>query len=179
MKILDFAFKLGKLKKTKRTGWIREKIPNPESVAEHSFRTAVLTMILAPQVKADTDKAVKMALIHDVGEAEIGDIVTAKGTYNLSNITAKTIAEKKAINQIFSNIDGQDYINLFDEFEKNKTKEAQLVKQVDRLEVAIQALEYEQKYKVNLQEFFDYAESKMLDKELKDIMKEIITLRVR
>lgn len=79
MEILEFALTLGKLKTLKRSGWIRNNIKNPERVTEHSFRVAVLAMILAPKVGADVNRSVKMALIHDIGEAEIGDIITRKG----------------------------------------------------------------------------------------------------
>lgn len=177
MQILDFALEVGKLKKIKRTGWIRENIPNPESVAEHSFRVAVLVMILAPKVGADTNKAVQMALVHDVGEAKIGDIVTSRGGKIQKNLEEKLIAERNALTDILSLIDGNEYIALFDEFEENKTKEAQLVKQVDRLEVAIQAVEYEQEHTINLQEFFDYADSNIVDDTIKEILTAILTLR--
>lgn len=177
MKILDFAFILGKLKKTKRTGWVREKVPNPESVAEHSFRMAVLAMIFAPSIGADPVKTIKMALVHDIGEAETGDIVTARGMNAGLNLEDKIIKERKAFLKIFSLINGDEYVQLFDEFENNQTKEAKLVKQLDKLEMAIQALEYEQEHNINLQEFFDHANSIIIDKNIKKIMSQILKLR--
>lgn len=177
MKTLDFALVLGNLKKQKRTGWVRESVPNPESVAEHSFRMAVLVMILAPKVGADSAKAMKMALIHDIGEAETGDIVTTRGTQIQSNLQSKIENERRALVQIFNLIDSDEYIHLFDEFEENKTREAMLVKQIDKLEMAIQALEYEQEHAVDLQEFFDDASSKIQDENIKEIMVQILEIR--
>lgn len=177
MKILDFAFVLGKLKKTKRTGWVRENVQNPESIAEHSFRMAVLTMILAPKVGADSTRTIKMALVHDIGEAEIGDIVTTRGVKVQSNLKDKIQNERQALKQIINLIEGTEYLELFDEFEANQTREAKLVKQIDKLEMAIQALEYEQEYDINLQEFFDDANSKILNESIKEIMREILELR--
>ena len=177
MKILDFAFFLGKLKQTKRTGWVREKVPNPESVAEHSFRMAVLSMILAPKIGVDATKAIKMTLIHDIGEAEIGDIVTSRGTHVQRNLQNKITAERKSLVKLLSLVDGDEYIQLFDEFVKNKTKAAQFVKQIDKLEMAIQALEYELEYHIDLQEFFDDANSKIQNKNIKKIMEDIFDLR--
>lgn len=177
MKILDFAFILGKLKKTKRTGWIREKVPNPESIAEHSFRMAVLAMILAPKIEADSTKAMKMALIHDIGEAEIGDVVTTRGIQPQPNLQDKIVTERNALSEIFALIDGEEYVQLFDEFENNQTKEAKLVKQIDKLEMAMQALEYEQEYNLDLQEFFDDASAKIIDENIKEIMAQILELR--
>jgi putative hydrolase of HD superfamily len=177
MKILDFALVLGKLKNIKRTGWIREKILNPESIAEHSYRMAVLAMVLAPKVGANTDRSIKMALIHDIGEAEVGDTVTARGIKVLSNLQGKITSERNALANISSLIDDKEYTQLFDEFEDDQTKEAQLVKQIDKLEMAIQAFEYEQKHKLDLQEFFDNAKPKVINEELKKIMDDILTRR--
>ncbi len=177
MKILDFAFTIGKLKILKRTGWVRKKIPNPESVAEHSFRTAVLALVLAPRVGADANKAVKMALIHDIGEAEIGDIVTVQGVKQQYDLKEKSILERKAFMNILSLVDGKEYLALFDEFEQNKTKEAQLVRQIDKLEMVIQAYEYEKKHEITLQEWFDSSTPVIIDQSLKEILETIETLR--
>lgn len=177
MKVLDFAFVLGKLKKIKRTGWIRNHIPNPESVAEHSFRMSVLAMILAPKIGADINKSVKMALIHDIGEAEIGDIVTRRGIKDLPNLKEKIKIERESLLKILSLAESAEYVKLFDEFEENKTIEAKFVKQLDKLEMAIQAIEYEKEHKINLQEFFDHTESLTTDKDLKEILNHILKLR--
>ncbi len=64
--LIKFAKIVGKLKRLKRTGWVKNNIIDPESVAEHSFRLAVLTMVLAPKVGVDQLKTTKMALIHDL-----------------------------------------------------------------------------------------------------------------
>ena len=124
MKILDFALILGKLKRLKRTGWVRSNVPSPESVAEHSFRLAVLAMFLAPKFKADVNKCVKMALVHDIGEAETGDIVTKRGKNILTTFKDKILKERKALSKILSVIDREDFIKLFDEYEEGKTKES-------------------------------------------------------
>ncbi len=148
MNILKFAKIVGKLKTTKRTGWVMQNIPAPESVADHSFRVAVLAMILAPKVGVDVNKVTKMALIHDLGEAIIGDIITTWGKKPLPILPEKKRRERKAIEKIFSVIDQKEYVKLFEEYEKMQTKEAQFVKQIDRLEFAIQAWEYEKKHKI-------------------------------
>lgn len=177
MKLLDFAFILGKLKTLQRTGWVIHKVPNPESVAEHSFRMAVLAMVVAEKVNADKNKVVKMALIHDIGEAEIGDIVTQKSGADLSNLSTKLNHERTAFQNIFSLVEDTEYLQLFDEFEANQTKEAKLIRQLDKLEMFIQAYEYEKKYKLNLQDFFANADTKIVDPELKKILAEIFKLR--
>lgn len=178
MKFLEFALTIGKLKKIKRSGWLRHKIPSPESVADHSFRTAVLAMILAPQLGIDVNKAAKMALIHDIGEAKIGDIVTMIGTKTLPNLAAKIQQEKDAIRQIFQGIDAIEYSALFEEFEANQTPVAKFVKQIDKLEMGIQAYEYEKEDSSrNLQEFIDTVGQVVTEHKLRTLVEELNHLR--
>ena len=73
MRILDFALLAGKLKELKRAGWIRHHVPLPESVAEHSYRVAMLAMVLAKRANVDELTAIKIALVHDLAEVEVGD----------------------------------------------------------------------------------------------------------
>ena len=65
--VVDFIAIVGKSKKLRRAGWVREKINNPESVAEHSFRVSILAMVLSDPLGLDKEKLIKMALLHDLG----------------------------------------------------------------------------------------------------------------
>lgn len=177
MKLLDFFQTVGKLKTIKRTGWINHKIPNPESVADHSFRTAVLAMVLAPKLGVNVEKAIKMALVHDIGEAKIGDVVTMQGKQTLATQSEKLELEAAAFKQIFSLIDGDQFVSLFNEFEEGVTKEAKLVKELDKLEMAMQAYEYEKEYKINLEVFFENSRTLIQSKEIREILEEIEKLR--
>lgn len=175
---MEFALTIGKLKKLKRTGWVRCGIPDPESVAEHIFRLAVLTMFLARRAGVDMDKSLKMALIHDLGEAVIGDIVTRRGKKILAKSRQKLKKERSELEALLSTIDAEEYTDLFDEYEAQITKESQFVYQLDKLEMAIQAYEYEKDYGGDLDEFFENAHSVIKDKELVKILGDIQTLRL-
>lgn len=178
MKIIDFAKYIGKLKQTKRIGWKNFKVPESESVAEHSFRVAVLAMVLAPKFKLDVEKVVKMAIVHDVGEAIVGDIVKQYGEKMIPNIKQIRKNEEKALKKIFSLINGTEYIKLYQEYEGMKTKESLFVKQIDRLEFMMQALEFEKTYKMKFPaEISKWVSSMIKDKSLKKILNEIETLR--
>ena len=178
MKILEFAKTVGKLKRTKRIGWKLFNIPQSESVAEHSFRVAILAMVLAPKFKLNQEKVTKMALIHDVGEAIVGDIIKYRGDKPHPSIQEIRQKEKEAIEKIFSIIDGQEYIKLYQEYEAMKTREAKFVKQIDRLEFMIQALEYEKKHKIKFpKEFSDWSSMVMSEPKLKKILQKIENLR--
>jgi putative hydrolases of HD superfamily len=177
MNILKFSLIAGKLKSLRRTGWIQSGIKDPESVADHSYRLALLAMVLAPSLKLDQLKVIKMSLIHDLGEAEIGDIVTRSGRKILDNLPDKIRRERIAIKKILSLVDKGEYLSLFDEYEEDKTKEAKFVKQLDKLEMAIQAYEYEKKQKVDLGMFFIHTNEVVKDPELRKILKQVEKLR--
>jgi len=178
MKILEFAKDIGKLKRTKRIGWVNYNVPSSESVAEHSFRVAMLAMVLAPSFKVNQNKAVKMALVHDVGEAVVGDIVKQFGKKKHPDIKNIKKREEDAFIKIFSTIDGKEYIKLYKEYETMRTKEARFVKQIDRLEFMIQAQEYEKEHRVTFPvEFYEWSSIIMKDKRLKKLLEEIESLR--
>lgn len=177
MKFLDFALISGKLKRLPRTGWILSNVNEPESVAEHSFRTALLAMIFAPKVGADPLKAMQIALIHDVAETEIGDIVVERGDTILVHPDEKHEKEWQAMAKISEGIEYPELLELFDEYEQQQTVEAKLVKQLDRLEMAIQAYEYEKEQKLDLEEFFFSVRRDVEDPALRVILDQIEKLR--
>ncbi len=76
MDIIRFFSKIRKLKEIERSGWVVSGVKKPESVADHSFGVALLVMLLGKNKNIDLEKALKMALIHDLGEAITGDIIT-------------------------------------------------------------------------------------------------------
>ena len=76
MENLKFLSEIGKLKDVTRTGWERVKVTNPESVADHSFRLALMAMIYAKNIGLDENKCIKLALVHDIHEIYTKDIPT-------------------------------------------------------------------------------------------------------
>ena len=98
--IEKFFEKVLELKNVPRQGW-KEKleIDNPESVADHSYSTTVLSMILSDMKGLDTEKIIRMALLHDLAESIIGDITPDHITKN-----EKIIKENHAIKQILKNL---------------------------------------------------------------------------
>lgn len=159
MNFVDLIKAIGKLKKTKRTGWVRMGIPNSESVAEHIMRTAALALFAGPKLDVDTNKLIKMALVHDMGESVIGDIVIERGGKIVGPKEEKYKNEKSAINDLLADLEnGGELISLWEEFEEQKTEESKILKQLDRLEMVIQALDYEGETKQeNLNEFWETA----------------------
>ncbi len=169
--LIEFLHKVGQLKRVKRTGWVYKKIPNPESVAEHSFRTAILAYVLADELKVDKEKLIKIALIHDLAESVVGDITPWDKAYRKE----KLVMEKKAIEELGSLIkNGKELIGLWDDFEKRKSKEARLAAELDKIEMIIQALEYEKEHPEkasDLDEFWESAKKSVKNRKLLEILK--------
>jgi len=144
-KVAKFSEIVGKLKNVKRSGWASHVgIENPESVADHSFRCAVLAMCVGDLTGVDTEKLIKMLLLHDVQEALIGDYdSSAKEKIGLKEFKAR---EKSAARKILSLLPSkleERYIDVWQEFEGQETPEAILANDIDKIEMIFQALEYE------------------------------------
>jgi len=149
-----FMGHVGDLKKLERTGWVRSGIKDPENVADHSFRTTVMALVLADKVGVNQNRAVKMALIHELGESIVGDLTPTDGV----SVDEKHQLEIDAFRKLCADIDnGNELLELFEEFEENKTPEAQFVKRLDKLEMMFQAHEYGiEQPNIDLQSFWDY-----------------------
>lgn len=170
---LDFFSTVNKLKNVVRSGWPLHGVPNGESVADHSFQVATMAMFLAHEVGVDQTKSILMALIHDFGESIIGDEITERGDSKLPNHAKKQLNERDAVQLVLSKIGMEEYLELFDEFVANETPEARFVKQLDKLEMTIQAHEYELSTGINLGEFYVNARKHIINPVLLQLLDEI------
>ena len=108
----------------------------PESVAEHSWRTALMAMLTASAFpEADMNKVIRMCLIHDLGEAFTGDIPS----FDKTEADSKT--EELALRQwvqTFPSPEREEWLALYEEMEAQQTQEARIYKALDKLEAVIQ-----------------------------------------
>jgi 5'-deoxynucleotidase YfbR-like HD superfamily hydrolase len=79
--VVRFAYEAGQLKRLPRAGWLLVGVHNPESVAEHSFRVAVLAYVIAVLEGADHDRSATLGLFHDLPETRIGDVPSVGRPY--------------------------------------------------------------------------------------------------
>ena len=157
-------YEINQLKQLYRQGWLQRGIPKSlcESVAEHSFNMALLALLLMDQVSPELDrqKVLLMALIHDLGEIYAGDFTPQDGVPG----DEKHALEAKAFQQVFGGLPGgQRYIEVWRSYERGESAEARFVKQVDRLEMALQASVYSRRGFPKMGDFFESAR-KALDK---------------
>ena len=107
-----------------------------ESVAEHSWRISLMAFLLRSEfTEADTDKIIKMCLIHDLGECFTGDIPTFIKTDNDRDV------EDSLLNQWLKSLPeeiSKEMMSLYEEMDAQKTIESKIYKALDKLEALIQ-----------------------------------------
>lgn len=161
--ILKFMLKVDKLKEIKRTGWVISKVKDPEHVADHSFSTAAVSYLLAKKMGLDAEKCAIMGLFHDINEVLTGDIATRadERMQKLTNKVKKRLEEKNT-KKLISMLSGRQkdaLMGILEEYLSQKTREAKLVYQADKLDYIIQIILYSKKIKSNERviEFFKTA----------------------
>ena len=173
--IEKFFEKVLELKNVPRQGW-KEKvnITNPESVADHSYSTAVISMILSDIEGLNSEKIIKMALLHDLAESIIGDITPEHITNN-----EKIVKENQAMKSILKNLPSNSaklYFEIWNEYQNNSSQESKLLHDIDKLEMAFQAKFYQEKgiAKEKLVSFYNTAKKEIKNKNLRDMLSNII-----
>ncbi|MFO8015937.1 MAG: HD domain-containing protein [Candidatus Woesearchaeota archaeon] len=138
-RIADFLYETGQLKRVRRSGWWLLNISDPESVAEHSHRAAVVGYFLAGMEKADTGKVVLMCLFNDMHESRLNDLHKVGHRY-IDFKEAETKASREQTESLGE--EGKELFALHREFQEQKTKESEVARDADLLENALQAKEY-------------------------------------
>ena len=187
MKEIDFLLKSLELKDEKRTGWELRNIEQPESVADHSWGVALLTLIYSDKDGLDTGKCIKIALIHGLAEYQTGDLVTrAESDMQEISKNQKEKLEHRAMDELTGLIDGEEVLLLWKEYEHRETEEAKFVKDMDMIDLCLTALKYEKQGRYdpgednenfqeydNLDEFFATTETRLSTETGKQLFKEI------
>jgi 5'-deoxynucleotidase YfbR-like HD superfamily hydrolase len=135
-----FLYEMGRLKHLPRTGWQLLGIPLPESVAEHSFRVAMVAMVLAATAGADVGRTVALGVFHDAHETRIGDVPSVGRAY-VNTATPEAVTAHQT-----SELPGNAAKVLQDltaEYEAVATLESQLAHDADKIETLLQAIEYQ------------------------------------
>jgi putative hydrolases of HD superfamily len=178
-KLLAFAIQANSLKRHKRAGWLNYKVKDSESVADHYYEVALLATVLAKRLKVDEQKFMKMAMVHDLPEMMTGDLIKERGDRIIRSSSDRIEKESPIIKKILLDLPGGDeYYSLWHEFESQESREAKLLKQIDRLEMAIQAIEYEKENPgMRLDEFLVNSEMHIKEPELVKLFKQLMETR--
>ncbi len=126
-RLADFLFEVGMLRKTPRTGY-QFLGSGSESVADHSYRVAVLGYVLADMAGADMARTVFMCLFHDLHEARTGDFNYVNRVYNNSD---RTSALKHAAGGTGLE---KEILGYWEELEETESLEAKLAQDADQID---------------------------------------------
>ncbi|KAF5956340.1 hypothetical protein HYC85_003565 [Camellia sinensis] len=130
---IDFLSLCHRLKTTKRTGRVRRDVENPESIADHMYRMGLLALIASDIPGVDRDKCIKMAIVHDIAEAIVGDITPSDGVPKHE----KSRREQEALDHMCKLLGGgqraQEIGQLWMEYEENLSLEAKVVKDFNKV----------------------------------------------
>jgi len=173
--ILDFFKTAANLKKIPRQGWIDKlSLENPESVADHSYSMAIIGMVISDLENYNSEKILKMILLHDLAESKIGDY-----TPKQLDKEKKNKLENNAFNEIIKSLPDlikSQYLQIWQEYQENNSPESKIVHQIDKLEMALQAKIYEKDgySQEKLETFFESAKTDITDPKLKELFTKII-----
>ena len=143
--VLELLLCSHQLKRVPRTGWVMRGVADAESVADHSFGVAFVSLVLAELVGQPLDKAklLTIALLHDLPESAIGDLPTPAAAHFPPG--AKRQAEILVLSELLQALPcAEEWRAWWREFEDRTSVEGRLVRDADRLDVLIQAYIYEQ-----------------------------------
>ena len=146
------------LKNVLRAGWVRAGIPSPESVAAHSWGMSMLALKLAPK-ELDLARILSLCIVHDIPEVRVGDLTPHDDT------STKAADELKAMTEM-----APEWVSLFEEYEQGQTPEAKFVKQLDNLDMALQAEKYQDEFGLSLSEFIESARLRIDDEDLQNLL---------
>jgi len=198
--LLNFFTEIGKLKNMPRRGWVIRNIKNPESIADHTFRVAIMAWFLGEKKNnnLNMEKIIKMALIHDLCEVYAGDAtpydsILTKDKKKLKEIIKtwprfseqkkkrlteqKHKKEKAGLEKLIKNLPAKlknETKMLWMDYENGLSKEGRFFKQTDRIENFLQAMEYTKNNKNFPQKsWWDQARELFDDPTLLDLVEKI------
>ena len=137
---LNFFAEAGLLKRVKRSGWWVAGIKDPETVAEHCFRCAIIGYYLAHCEGVDPYKVVTQTLFNDIHEARINDLHKMGHHYiDFRNAEQKVFADQIA--PLEKRVK-ESLKNIREDYDRQQSPESIVARDADILECLIQAREY-------------------------------------
>src|SRR5262252_2497593 len=138
--VATYLFEMGHLKHLTRSGWLLLGIPQPETVAEHSFRVGVVGIMLAALEDVDVGRTAALCLLHDAHETRIGDVPSVGRAY-----VTTAIPEAVSAHQTSAMPDAVAKVvqDLVAEYEAGQTLESRVARDADKVETLLQAVEYQ------------------------------------
>ncbi|MER5623908.1 HD domain-containing protein [Streptosporangium sp. NPDC002544] len=151
-RLAGLLYEIGLLKRYRRTGWLVAGVRDPESIADHSFRTAIIASVITALEGGNPERAAFMSLFHDTQETRVTDIPYLAKPYlkaaQNEDVTADQVRGLPGpVAEMVSGAVG--------EYEEKTSLEAVCARDADKLECLIQAIEYREQGHQNVQPWID------------------------
>ncbi len=169
--ILDFFAEAGMLKRVKRSGWWMTGACREESVAEHSFRCAVIGYTLARMEGADPLRVLLMSLFNDIHEARTGDGHKVAHRY-LDFRSAEKKAFREQIGPLPSVI-AEELNSVREEHDAQSTRESVIARDADILECLVQAKEFLDEGSLKAEKFFEMAPGHLVTRSARSLWEKV------
>lgn len=147
MATLDYLLQAYRLKDEPRAGWVLRGVRGGESVADHSWGTAFLCLLFADDAGVPRGEAIEIALVHDLAEAETGDLPSlADETARPVSAEEKARREERAMTRLTSSWPGsasRRSMARWRAYEARRDEVALFVRDMNLLDMCLQALAYE------------------------------------
>lgn len=179
--VLASYYRLMRLKRLYRQGWLKRGVPAElcESVAEHSFGTALLALLVLGRGErggVDGQRAALLALVHELGESYAGDITPVDG---VSREAKRGLERASIVRALDGHPDAAWFLGLWEEFEEGSSPEARFVRELDRLEMGLQAALHDAEGHPGMPEFFASARRSVREPRLRALLEEAIVAAAR
>ncbi len=160
--VARFLYEAGTLKQTRRSGWWMAGVKDPESVADHSWRTSLIATIIAKLEGADPARAAFLAVWHDTGETRTGDVNHLGKKYSGGEADPRDIAADQVA--AMPGLLAEALRDVIDEYEAKESQEAICARDADKLECMIQGIEYRDQGYTNAQRWIDNSRGRITTK---------------
>jgi putative hydrolase of HD superfamily len=171
--VANFLFEAGTLKQSKRTGWWMAGVRDPESVAEHAWRTSLIASVIAKLEGADPARAAFLAVWHDSQETRTGDVnhlgKRYAGEADPEAVTADQVAGMPAVL-------ADTVRELVGEYEARESPEAVCARDADKLECMLQGIEYKAQGYALAQRWIDNSRGRLVTDTAQRLADELLGL---
>lgn len=150
------------LKEVYRSGWIKAGVKEGETVAEHSYGASIIAMALSDMEGLDTERVIKMTLLHDMAEGIVGDI-----TPDQIPRAKKKKHTQKAMDEILERLPEKlqnQYREIWNEYVEAKTPESILVHDSDKIDMLLESKRYKDAKPDVLNDIRQYAKAEISSK---------------
>ncbi|MFB7983576.1 MULTISPECIES: HD domain-containing protein [Streptomyces] len=169
--VAHFLYEAGTLKNARRTGWWMAGVNNPESVAEHSWRTSLIASVIAKLEGADPARAAFLAVWHDTQETRSGDVNHLGKKYSSSADPAAITADQTAG---MPDLLASTIQDLVAEYEAKETPESICARDADKLECMLQGIEYKAQGYANAQRWIDNSRGRLTTETAQRLADELL-----